>query len=253
MGVQLMMVDERAEGLFDRAWSHAGYGNWPFPKAYNPSDEERARIRYGALRTEASAAQIVSETPHYHLPYIDAPHLKTQPSHAFNHGVFKRVPYVAGANSYDGAGTMQGAGYTVERFLALVDSPEIRAAYAGDFAVSDEQAAQRIFGDLRYFRSSVWTAFYAIGWAFYYDARGGNAPGAYHGQQLNDMFAGTPSPFRAAFVRFAKTGDPGWTKLQDDGIARFSPEMGQVSSADFKARMEALSAVFDDRKAQTTP
>jgi para-nitrobenzyl esterase len=253
MGVQLMMIDPRAEGLFDRAWSHAGYGNWPFPKAYNPSDEERTRIRYGALRTEASAAQIVSETPYYHLPYVEAPFLKSRPAHAFNHDAFQRVPYVAGANSYDGAGTMQGAGYTVERFLALVDSPEIRAAYAGDFAVSDEQAAQRIFGDLRYFRSSVWTAFYANGWTFYYDAREGNAPGAYHGQQLNDMFAGKPSPFRAAFVRFAKTGDPGWPKLQDNGIATFSPELGEISSAEFKARMEALSAVFDDRSMQTTP
>ncbi len=222
MGVQLMMVDDRADGLFHKAWSHAGYGSWPFPKAYNPSDEERTRIRYGALRTDAPAQELVNELNAYHLPYIDAPHLREQPDQLLRQ---RDLPFVAGANSYDGAGTLQGAGFTPEGFLARVDSPALRAAYADDFTVSDEQAAQRIFGDLRYLLSSQRAAKGLGGAMFIYDSRRDGAPGSYHGQQYERLFEGESSAFRTAMVQFARDGDAPWP---DGMIARFVSEQGIV-------------------------
>ncbi len=248
MGVQLMMVDERADGLFHRAWSHAGYGSWPFPKAYNPSDEERTRIRYGALRTDAAPETLVSELTAFHLPYIDAPHLREQPVRMFTG---RDVPFVAGANSYDGAGTLQGAGFTVEGFLARVDSPALRAAYADDFAVSDEQAAQRIFGDLRYGLSSQQAADAherAGGegsWLFLYDATRRGAPGAFHGQQYDSVFSGERSDFRDAMVSFARDGDPGWPQIKASRYAHFSPGLAAMDSQDLKAKAAALEGALE--------
>ena len=215
MGVQLMMVDSRADGLFDRAWSHAGYGAWPFPKAYNPSPEVRARIRYGALRTDAPPSVLVGELDAFHLPYRDAPHLRDQPAALLTEG----RPFVAGANSLDGAGTLQGAGFTPESFLARVVSPALREAYADDFAVSRQQAAERMFGDMRYLASSAVAARQADGWLFLYDARHNGAPGAYHGQQYDSVFSAEASPFRDAIVRFARTGSPGWARYRTGHIA----------------------------------
>ena len=222
MGVQLMMVDERAQPLFARAFSHAGYGSWPFPEAFNPDAETRTRIRYGALRTDMAAETLVGEITAYHLPYTDAPHLKVQPEALFGS---TRKPFVAGANSFDGAGTLRGAGFTPETLLERIDSPALRAAYADDFAVSDEQAAQRIFGDMRYLYSSMRAAEGFGGHLFLYDAARPGAPGAYHGQQYDSVLSGEPSAFRDAVVSFAKTGDPGWPRVADGAYARFGPEL----------------------------
>ena len=248
MGVQLMMVDERADGLFHKAWSHAGYGSWPFPEAYNPSDEERTRIRYGRLRTDAPPAELVAELTAFHLPYTDAPHLREQPERLYTG---HDVPFVTGANSYDGAGTLQGAGFTTEGFLARVDSPALRAAYSDDFAVSDEQAAQRIFGDLRYWLSSQRAAVghhlagAPAAWLFYYDARQDGAPGAYHGQQYESVFAGERSDFRDALVAFARTGDPGWPSVVPGAYAVFSPELSVQDQHELKVKAAALEPALE--------
>lgn len=245
MGVQLMLTDTRAKGKFARAWAHAGYGSWPFPKAFNPSPETRARIRYGALETARPAEDIVAQTPFYHLPYIDAPHLREQPSVLWAKVEIANVPVVAGWNSYDGAGTLGGAGFSVEDFIKRIDSNEIRAAYAADFAVSDTQAAQRIFGDMRYGVSSLALAERAEGWTFYYDARRGSAPGAYHGQQYDSLFNGKTSGFRSALSAFIQTGNPGW---EVDEIGVFSPDLRPEANALPDAKRAALTQALEAMK-----
>jgi len=222
MGVQLMLTDTRAKGKFAKAWTHAGYGAWPFPKAYNPNPEDRARIRYAALETTKPAKKIVEQTPYFHLPYIDAPYLREQPSELWSTGDIADVPIVSGWNSFDGAGTLGGAGFSEDGFLERIDSPEIRAAYAEDFAISNAQAAQRIFGDMRYGYSSLTLMERTGMWAFYYDTRKDGAPGAYHGQQYDALFNGAPSEFRDAVLRFIQTGNPGWG-AGDIGV--FSPDL----------------------------
>jgi len=238
MGVQLMLIDPRAQGTFARAWAHAGYGAWPFPKAYNPSPEERARIRYGALETNLSAKELVAQTPYFHLPFIDAPNLKQQPSAVWESGLNKEIPIVTGWNSYDGAGT-------TEEFIAKIDSPNLRTAYAQDFAVSDTQAAQRIFGDLRYGLSSWELSEYAKGWTFYYDAKQDGTPGASHGQHYASLFGRDKSDFRSALLNFIRTGSPGW---EAGKIGRFSPNLNIRNQALSMAKREALSEVLETIK-----
>lgn len=242
MGVQLMLTDTRAKGKFARAWTHAGYGSWPFPKAFNPSPEIRARIRYRALETARPADQIVAQTPFFHLPYIDAPHLSEQPNRLWAKGYVADVPIVTGWNSYDGAGTLGGAGFSVEDFIKRIDSDEIRAAYGADFAVSDTQAAQRIFGDMRYGVSSLELADQGNGWSFYYDDRQAGAPGAYHGQQYDSLFGGAESDFREALSQFIQTGNPGWDL---DEIGLFSPELTSQSNALSDAKRAALISALE--------
>jgi para-nitrobenzyl esterase len=70
MAIQLMMVDPRARGLFQRAFSDAGYATWPFPKAANPTAEQRLVMRYGKLDLDATLAELVAQTPYFHLPYV---------------------------------------------------------------------------------------------------------------------------------------------------------------------------------------
>lgn len=214
MGVQLMMVDPRAKGLFHRAIAHAGYGAWPFSKAYNPSPEERARIRYGALETEATLEALVAKTPYFHLPYIEGADLPRQPVEVFISGGQADVPYMAGANSYDGFGTLQGAGFKAESFLAPYKTQAlVQIAYEEDLAVSDTQAAARLFGDMRYVYSSWQTARHmkAVdkpGYLFYYDKPSENAPGAYHGAQYEDLFETAHFPMKSYYLNFIKTGNP---------------------------------------------
>lgn len=248
MGVQLMMVYPRVRNKFARAWSHAGYGSWPLPEAYNPTPAERARIRYAALETDRSPEALVADVTAFHLPYIDAPYLKVEPSAAFKSGKAANVPYVAGANSYDGAGTLQGAGFTPEGFLSEVDSPELRIAYAEDFAVSKTQAAQRIFGDLRYFLSSMETADAADGWLFYYDERREREVGAGHGQQYDRLFDSDDFAMREALLGFIKSGEPGWRKLSTREYARFSPALSLAERSQFERRRSILRETVERLK-----
>ena len=248
MGVQLMMVDARADGLFDKAWSHAGYGSWPFPKAYNPTEEERARIRYRALRTDAAPGTLVDELSAYHLPFTDAPHLRVQPDRLIGGSP---EAFVAGANSFDGAGTLRGAGFTPDTLLSRIDSPDLRAAYADDFAVSEERAAQRIFGDMRYLQSSI-KASQAVAeggnpgsYLFVYDDAQNGAPGAFHGQQYDGVFGGTASDYRDALVRFALTGDPGWPGVGMGKYAVFRPELNVEDTSQLAARSAVLARALE--------
>jgi len=156
-GPKTFVDDDIVVVTFNYRLGKLGFQDWP---GWDENDP-----RNFGLETALPAEAIVAQTPFYHLPYIDAPHLREQPSTLWAKGNIANVPVVAGWNSYDGAGTLGGAGFTVEDFLARIDSPEIRAAYAADFAVSDTQAAQRIFGDMRYGISSLAVAERASGWS----------------------------------------------------------------------------------------
>ena len=245
MGVQLMLTDARAKGTFAKAWAHAGYGAWPFPKASNISAELDARINYYGLETDLPAKDIVVQTPFYHLPYIDAPFLREQPEALWDEGRAADVAIVTGWNSYDGAGTLAGAGFSVEDFLKRIDSPELRAAYADDFAVSDSQAAQRIFGDMRYGVSALELGVDMGGWSFYYDAKQDGAPGAYHGQQYERLFGGTSSDFRNALLGFIRTGNPGW---ETNGVGVFSPDLQMKNTVLSDAKRIALAQALEAMK-----
>jgi carboxylesterase type B len=238
MGVQMMMVDPRAQGLFNQAIAHSGYAAWPFPKAYNPSDEERMRIRYAALDMDATPEELVNRVPAFHLPYRGGSDLPDQPLQLFRDGKSATVPYLTGANSYDGAGTLQSAGFSVADFLKdFGSSPAIEGAYAKDFAVSDEQAAQRLFGDMRYAFSSRETAVAHTGqnYLFLLDAPD---PGRTHTAHYPELFGKAPSNFRTMILDFIKAGDH--DALPDTGWLVLFPNGETGTKTNLDDRLDAL-------------
>jgi para-nitrobenzyl esterase len=217
MAVQLMMSDPRTRGLFHRAIADAAYGTWPFQRAANPSPEMRMRIRYGPLETNATPEELVARVPHFHLPFIGGSDLAGQPSNLLATGPVRPVPMITGFTNYDGGGTLAGAGFTPESFLALFDDPAaIRTAYASDFAVSELQGVERAFGDRRYGVSTRQSAGAVAArgqsaWAFHVTGPAEGQPGMGHGGYYDALFGpdgARQTALGQAFVRFIKTGNP---------------------------------------------
>jgi para-nitrobenzyl esterase len=134
------------------------------------------------------------------------------------------VPYIAGANSYDGYKTLAGAGFTPGAFLAeYQENQALRAAYAEDFAVSGEQAATRLFGDMRYVYAA-WATAGAMatvnrpGYLFYFAAPTQGLPGAAHGAHYREVFGAGPSALRSYLLNFVKVGNP-----NGDGLPYWAP------------------------------
>ena len=217
MSVQLMMVNSAAKGLFHKAIARAGYASWPFPKAANLTEAQRANIRLASIESLMAKPlkAIVGETPHFVLPYTDSPQLPRQPIAMFRSGDAARVPYISGANSYDGNGVLYGAGFAPENFLALYgDKLEtVKELYAGDFKASDEQAAQRLFGDARYLISARETvraqnANGAPAWLYYVNAPVPNMPGTPHGAESSLVWSPNANPMKNYWLNFIRTGNP---------------------------------------------
>nr|MCU0883202.1 carboxylesterase family protein [Hyphomonadaceae bacterium] len=258
MAVQLMMVDPRARGLFQRAIADAAYAGWPFPKAANPSPEMRMRIRYGPLETAATPAELVARVPHFHLPFTGGSDLADQPVRLLADGPVRPMAMITGFTSYDGGGTLGGAGFTPDSFLSLfADQGAIRDAYATDFAVSELQGAERAFGDRRYGLSARQSLAAVAGrgqaaWGFHVDGPAVGA-GVGHGAYYGDLFAPgglARSPLGQRFVRFIKTGSPDapgeaawprYTRSGDDWMV-FSPAPTQQAGL-LRGRLDRLEAV----------
>ncbi|WP_419190768.1 carboxylesterase family protein [Saltatorellus ferox] len=224
MGVQLMMVAEGARGLFSGAIAQAGYGAWPFPTACcveGVEPGEDALTPMEELRKK-SAAELVGEVEAFWLPFRGSGELPEQPVHLFESGKVARVPYLTGANSYDGQHTMFGAGFTVATFLALLGDGlgTAKTLYASDWKVSEAQAAQRIFGDLRYVMSARATAramqgVGQPGYLYYYDVPTPGLPGAPHASEFRAVFADGGSAVQSYWLNFVRTGDPNGGQLPE--------------------------------------
>jgi para-nitrobenzyl esterase len=144
----------------------------------------------------------------------------------FERGQVARVPYIAGFNSYDGGGTLMGAGFNAASFEALFANPAVlRALYRNDYTVSADQGAQRGFGDRRYGVSALESVramarFSPSAQIFYLDEYGANEPGAGHGSHVRPMFVDSQGPLRTYFLNFIKTGStnddnlPKWPRWQ---------------------------------------
>ena len=215
--VQMMMVNPMAKGLFHKAIARAGYAAWPYPKAANLSDEQKSVMRLASLESlkETPLKEIVKSTPHFVLPYIETPQLPRQPLEMFRAGEAAKVPYISGANSYDGNGVLYGAGYTPETFLALYGDnlKTVKTLYAGDFKVSDKQAAQRLFGDARYLISARETVRAqnkngAPAWLYYVNAAVPNMPGTPHGAESSLVWSPNPNLMKKYWLNFIRTGSP---------------------------------------------
>jgi para-nitrobenzyl esterase len=255
MAVQLMMTDPRAQDLFKRAIADAAYASWPFPQAANPSDEMRMRIRYGPLEETATPAELVARVPHFHLPYVGGADLPKAPLELLGSGPVSPVPMMTGFTSYDGGGTMAGAGFSIERLMSSFEQPDaIRGVYSDDFAVSEQQGTERVFGDRRYglsARQSL-TAVARRGqsaWGYYVTGPTGNRPGVAHGGYYEAFFAKDGSrnwALARAFSRFVRTGKPNlddqaWPEYKDasKNWVVFDPN-SQIAINPIAARLDML-------------
>ena len=222
MSVQLLMVNPKARGLFHKAIARAGYASWPFRKAANLTEAQRATIRLASIESLKSKPlkDLVEATPHFVLPFTGTPQIPDQPIDMFRAGEAANVPYISGANSYDGNGVLYGAGFTPESFLALYgdDLGEVKELYAGDFKTSDEQAAQRLFGDARYLISARETvraqnANGSPAWLYYVNAPVPNLPGTPHGAESSLVWSPSPNPMKNYWLNFIRTGNPNSSDL----------------------------------------
>lgn len=227
MSVQLMMINPLAKGLFHKAVARAGYANWPFPKALNPSAKTRETLRIGSLESlkEKPLAEVAASTPHFIIPYVGGPQISDQPMALFRSGGAAKVPYISGANSYDGNGVLYGAGFTPESFLKRYEAANdtIRALYQGDFKTSDKQAAQRLFGDARYLSSARETvraqnANGAPAYLYYVNASVPGMPGTPHGAENSLLWSPNPNPMKKYWLNFIRTGDPNSADLPVWGV-----------------------------------
>ena len=253
MAIQLLMVTSEAEGLFHGAISMSGYGTWPLPRlgeaafghpraedlgaeivalAADTTPEKSARMAAAELRA-LTPEQLVRGVVGLHLPLVDGVVIPDEPATIFAAGKQHDVPFVTGGASYDGA-IMPMARIPHEPFLDSLgeDLAAFKRLYAGDFAVSDEQGASRLFGDARYLvasrflgkkMASVSSPAYLYLYHHVPEEKRLEWIGSPHGAEVAPMFGNFLSPvgpkddetrkvgamFRSAFVEFAKTGSPG--------------------------------------------
>jgi carboxylesterase type B len=188
----------------------------------------RARMKYSSLENlrGQSVDDLVGQTPHFILPYIGGSDLPLQPAQYFKNGEQARVPYMSGGNSYDGAGVLFGAGFSVESYLKVWDAhgDKIKALYADDFAVNDGQGAQRLFGDHRYIQAARLTTremknVDQPGYLFYFAQGNEGQPGAYHGQEMGHVWGRDEPPLQTYWLWFIKTGTPNC----DESLAKWTP------------------------------
>ncbi|MEE9346899.1 MAG: carboxylesterase family protein [Robiginitomaculum sp.] len=261
MAVQLMMVAPDARGKFARAMSHAGYSTWPCPPAMNPSAQMRTRMKYSSLENlkKQSVDSLVGQTPHFILPYIGGSDLPLQPAEYFKSGEQARVPYMSGGNSYDGAGVLFGAGFSVENYLEVwaAHGDKIKALYAEDFAVNDGQAAQRLFGDHRYIQAARLTTremknVNQPGYLFYFAQTNEGQPGAYHGQEMGQAWGRDETPLQTYWLCFIKTGTPNcddsladWTAYNkaDDNWMVFTHDAPDMQSGVLREKLDLIEGV----------
>lgn len=254
MGVQLMMVDPRARGLFHRAFSDAGYGTWPFPYISNGKSDTTRQVSTSA--NEQSLSELVERTPFFHLPYIGAEDLPRQPIDVFRAGDQAQVPYMAGANSFDGHGTLEAAGFNAVSFFEKYDQVDgVASGYADDQTISVNQAAERLFGDMRYVFASEQTVKAMAdakqpAYMFYFDHEMGGFPGTPHGWHYGLVLNDASLAFTEYLTSFIKSGEPSsgsgpqWQPYSDarQSWMVFSPDPS-LQEAPLKQKMQTIETL----------
>ncbi len=178
MAVDLLMVNDAAQGLFHRAIAQSGYATWALPRSQHAPEPAPLGMDLGSAdNAEAIAQQIVARVTDkkqsrrtlqrldaqalveavdgFHVPIVDGTTLREEPAILFDRGEQADVPFMTGGNSFEGA-VMPRSGFSEARFSEILgeDLATLRNAYADDFAVSESFGLQRVFGDNRYLLAS---------------------------------------------------------------------------------------------------
>ncbi len=252
--VNYLMVSPKSEGLFARAISESGGGfNTPpdireelpgrgqtveqmgqaFATEHGISGED-AMARLRALPVE----DVLGPAGRLDIrfgPFIDGRVVPGDPGVRFAQGKQHDVPFLVGANSWEGslAGTFGGTAATV--FAVVGDElPRVREVYAKDGITDDDLLAQMLWGDASFVAparflaakmSNVSAPAYLYHFSYVTSGRRGQVPGASHGSEVpyvfqtldkisllsglvNDQDVERSRLIGAYWVQFAKTGDP---------------------------------------------
>ncbi len=245
MAVEMLMVSPAAKGLFAGAIAQSGYATWPLPRAGEGVATEIAsgiveraargkQISTGMALRALAADELAEAVQGLHLPIVDGVVLPDEPGTLFAQGRQHDVPFIVGANSYDGA-VVRGTGVSVEGILAgfATATPghveTARSLWADDYAVSDELGATRLFGDVRYLVAArhtgksmgrVSSSAYLYYFSFVPPGRRGEWAGAPHGSELPLLF-GNAVGDRVLESESAAVGERlrrRWVSFAEDGV-----------------------------------
>lgn len=248
--VNLLMASPAARGLFHRAIAQSGYGTWPLPrvkglssrwlKDWNGQPVADAREVSHALASAVSpktdleslravsGADWVAALEGFQLPIVDGISLPDEPAVVFMSGRQAPVPYMTGGNSYEGS-VLGGSGVDLEdvRNDLTYAKEAVLELYAEDVAVAEDQAWQRLFGDMRYVLSAsvmseAMTTVRQPTWLYFTDfvpqAFEGEWLGTPHAAETMFLFAGHKSEdpqvralgarMRGYWTHFARVGRP---------------------------------------------
>ena len=236
--VIVLMASPKARGLFHRAIAESG----GLGTGRRLEDLERLGVQrakeWGAADLKAlralPAKEILAKPRPVSLgaygPVVDGVYLPAPPAQIFEEGRQAPVPFLLGANSYEGSlmGPFKVTPASLAGLLG-VDRARLEALYGGDL----EQTAHEIFGDAVFVAPARYLAArmervrkpaFLYHFSYVPERRRGKTPGAPHGSEIPFVFdnlgAGAPAALATEadrkmaelmsgyWAQFAATGDP---------------------------------------------
>jgi para-nitrobenzyl esterase len=182
MAVNLLMVNDDAQGLFHKAIAQSSYTTWPLwytedtfhnQRYWDGSPVKRAEEEASNLLAAVGLAEpsrqsledldaqaLVAAQQGFQIPIVDGTSIKAEPARLFMSEAYqpKLDAYIVGANSYEGS-VLPGTGLQLSDFTSWIQNhlDDAKTVYAADYEYKPDIAYQRLFGDLRYLTSASLT------------------------------------------------------------------------------------------------
>ncbi len=299
MAVNLLLASPHASGLFHKAIAHSGYATWPLQRTASMQDdnifhwsgnnpanaEQQASAMFAKLAHADSdlndlqtldPTTLINAIEGFQLPIVDGVSLPEEPAVLIEQGSYNRVPLITGGNRYEGS-VMPGAQVTSVMMSDwfMNDHDAVANLYSEEWSTSNQQAWQRMFGDLRYLLSAVVTAeasqyFDQPAYLYYHQLSGeqaANPLGMPHGSDAYILWYGHRSEdvrvreatnsMRQYWVNFAHTGNPNgkglaqWEAFSADKQNWLVFDNGSSNQAGLlKNKMDFLKAKYQARFTQ---
>lgn len=242
MAVNMLMVTPESTNLIAGGISQSGYGTWfRQPRTGNvtplddaPSAEAMALELAGEVTSKpptevtlddlyaVPAERWAESVRGFHVPIVDGLSLPEETAILFARGEQHPVPFISGGTSYDGS-VLEISGVDAKTLVEITNGQEdrLKALWAEDFMVSENQGFSRFFGDARYLYAALnlTQAMQTVnqpGYLYFFDyvppEKRGQVPGAEHGSageiMWTQMNLSVAQAMRGYWIDFVKTGNP---------------------------------------------